>query len=358
MNLNNISRPVLVLDEFRCRRNIERMVQKAKKAGCVFRPHFKTHQSQTVGRWFREKGVKGITVSSPSMAAYFARDSWDDITIAFPFHPAQLKDLQALEQKCKLRLFIHSVDHLGLLNSHLKLPFDVVIEIDAGYGRSGISPGEQTLISDLVSRANRLGKSNFHGFYIHDGRTYHTHGKDEILAAVSSDLETLKTLKQKYPEARISLGDTPSASVSENLDLLDEITPGNFVFYDWMQTEIGSCSPDDVGLFVLLPVAQTYPDRIILHGGAVHLSKDFLPAANGQKNYGQLIDYAENNSISPVRDTFLSALSQEHGTLTGPGLPEAENAVWMCPIHSCLTANLYDHYITTKGERIEKRVLS
>ena len=60
----DIVRPTLILDKEVCLRNIERMAEKAKAKNLLFRPHFKTHQSATVGEWFRDAGITAITVSS------------------------------------------------------------------------------------------------------------------------------------------------------------------------------------------------------------------------------------------------------------------------------------------------------
>ena len=72
----NITTPTLLLDEQKCRKNIEKLVQKATDNQLVIRPHFKTHQSHEVGRWFREAGIRQITVSSFAMAAYFVEDGF------------------------------------------------------------------------------------------------------------------------------------------------------------------------------------------------------------------------------------------------------------------------------------------
>lgn len=350
--------PILVLDSRRCKRNIQRMADRTKELNCVFRPHFKTHQSHTVGRWFRDVGVSGITVSSISMAKYFIEDGWDDITIAFPFFRKQIPGLQQIEQKSTLRLFLNSVEDLELLNSELVNPFDVVIEIDPDYGRSGIPYQNTEKIEQILHSCNSLKKPSFHGFYIHDGRTYLAKGSEQIADTINPTIDILTGLKGRFPEATISLGDTPSASTSDRLHELDELTPGNFVFYDYMQVDIGSCSLDDVALFCVLPVGQTFPgsDKSILYGGAVHLSKEFL-STNEQKNFGRVIHYSADSDISEVNELFLTALSQEHGTLNGLP-PSGSTHVWICPIHSCLTANLHECYFTTDGERIQKRVLS
>ena len=69
------------------------MADKAKKLNQIFRPHFKTHQSATIARWFREVGVKQIAVSSVAMAYYFYKHDWDDIHIAFPYNILEYQEL-------------------------------------------------------------------------------------------------------------------------------------------------------------------------------------------------------------------------------------------------------------------------
>ena len=358
MSQLNYRKPVLVLDEKRCKNNIKKMAEKAERNGCIFRPHFKTHQSIEIGKWFQETGVRGITVSSTGMAGYFASAGWNDITIAFPFFPYQIPALSEVEKHARLRLFVNSETDLELLNEELKNSFEVVIEIDPGYGRSGIHYQNRELIESLIKKSGKLQKSKFHGFYVHEGRTYQAGSAYAVQAAIKPVIQILNELKAEFPEASLSLGDTPSASLNDNFEGIDELTPGNFVFYDWMQVQIGSCSLNDVSLFAVLPVAQHFKteNRAILHGGAAHLSKDYV-MTNGINNYGQMVSNSASEIIE-LPNAFITALSQEHGTLSG--LPDSfdEPVAWICPIHSCLTANLFDHYVTTNGMHIEKRILS
>lgn len=333
------------------------MAERAAAAGVDFRPHFKTHQSTVVGNWVRDAGVSGITVTSPSMGAYFARDGWRDMTIAFPFYPGMIRELQELEQLAALRLFVNNTEQVQLINRDLQNRTMIYIEIDAGYGRSGVPAGDSETIDALIKMISKSEKTEFHGFYIHDGGTYAARSESEIEKMIKPSADALVRLKSDYPEARISLGDTPSASKSDRIHEMDEITPGNFVFYDWMQVNIGSCSLDDVALFALLPAAQSIADgkKAILHGGAVHLSKDTIQV-NGSTTYGQAVEL-NSDKTEAIEGTYLSALSQEHGTLTGYNHVQ-HDPVWICPVHSCLTANLFSHYTTSDGKKIEKRVLS
>ena len=59
-----VSVPLLWIDEQKARGNIERMLAVAAQNNVQFRPHFKTHQSIAVGNWFRDYSVDRITVSS------------------------------------------------------------------------------------------------------------------------------------------------------------------------------------------------------------------------------------------------------------------------------------------------------
>lgn len=353
-----LQRPRLILDENRCKRNIERIANKAALTGTEFRPHFKTHQSHEVGNWFRDAGVSGITVSSPEMAEYFAQDGWTNITIAFPFYKAMTDKLNSINKKCSLRLFINSVEDLKFIEKHLERDVSFYIELDAGYGRSGLSVSEPDAIYEPIHAAGYSESCRFHGFYIHDGGTYKAGNREEILIRTQISLNALQKFKKEYPAAKISLGDTPSASVLESFEGLDECTPGNLVFYDRMQVSIGSCSPDDVALFAELPVAQIHTGRnsAIVHGGAVHLSKESLLVENKQI-YGQRVSHTPEE-VKLIESSCLTALSQEHGTLTGIEGLKADAWITVMPVHSCLTANLFSHYETTDGRIIKKRLLS
>ena len=114
-----ITKPTLLLNEEIARSNIKRMVEKADRNNVKLRPHFKTHQSHEVGRWFREAGVDRITVSSLSMAGYFAHDGWDDITVAFPANLLEIDLINELASGIRLNLLVESVESAEFLAQNL-----------------------------------------------------------------------------------------------------------------------------------------------------------------------------------------------------------------------------------------------
>jgi len=363
--MKTLQRPQAVLLKDRCHRSIKSMKNKADENGAEFRPHFKTHQSHEVGRWFRQHGISGITVSSPEMAAYFVDDGWNDITVAFPLYEGQIQALNRLSERVSLRLFVNSREELLAIEQGINHPVSVMIEIDSGYNRSGIHGSKQKQVKSLVEEIGKFDSINFAGFYAHDGATYQAQGKKEVSDVVKRNLDSFNILKADYPQANFCIGDTPSCSLLDDLSPANELTPGNVIFYDLMQVNIGSCDFDDVGLLVKVPVAQRKPesDECIIHGGAVHFSKDRI-TYNGAISFGQPVYFDEHNKIVPIEGSSVTALSQEHGTVNG--LSNVEKAygvdklqeLYICPVHSCLTANLFKQYHTPEGEIISKRVLS
>ena len=102
-----ITRPTLLLNENQCKKNIQHMVDKAKRLSVKLVPHFKTHQSSEIGEWFRAEGIDSITVSSVKMAEFFAAAGWESITVAFPFNIHEVEAVnKMLEEKIKLTLFV------------------------------------------------------------------------------------------------------------------------------------------------------------------------------------------------------------------------------------------------------------
>ena len=279
MKINDlrITRPTLVLDKQKCLQNIENMSARAASADVVLRPHFKTHQSAVIGNWFRDFGTDSITVSSVEMAEYFSRAGWKDILVAFPFNPLELQALNRLSAEAGISILLDSAETLGKLGGLTsRVPF--YIDIDTGYGRTGVRAEDISRIAVLIDLAGKNSMLEFSGFYCHAGHSYKASSRGELDAIHQKALSDLMKLKDafSYTGAGVLYGDTPNCSMQDDFSGIDEITPGNFVFYDLFQHSIGSCKESDIAVAMACPVAAKYPDsgKLVIHGGAVHFSKE------------------------------------------------------------------------------------
>ncbi|MDZ7660293.1 hypothetical protein [Fodinibius sp.] len=150
----------------------------------------------------------------------------------------------------------------------------------------------------------------------------------------------------------ICSGDTPCCSVSDNFGPIDAISPGNFVFYDLMQNQIGSCAPANIAVAMSCPVVDKYPERreLIIHGGAIHFSKESM-TENGITHYGTVAHKVDKHWEPLGNDSHLIKLSQEHGIIRCSNHVfknyNIGDTITLLPVHSCLTANLMKQYRLT-----------
>ena len=350
--------PRLLLDKERCLANVERMARKAEAKGLVLRPHCKTHQSAKIGGWFRDFGVSGITVSSFRMARYFADAGWKDILVAFPFNPADRSELARLSRSLDITVLIDHPDVLPFLNQP-DCPVGFYIDVDTGYGRSGIKAEQPETMENLLRLAGKNSRLDFRGFYCHAGHSYQAADRETRDRIHQKSIADLNRLGQQFRhlDPRLLYGDTPGCSVQEEFGHVDTLTPGNFVFYDLFQYSIGSCRPEDIAVAMECTAASRYqdPDRILIHGGAVHFSRESLDIGS-ETVYGQLARKAEKGWEPENSAACITGLSQEHGTAKADswpeGMPAIGDTVYILPVHSCLTANLMRNYRTLEGSLI------
>ena len=361
--MKNIITPTLLLNSKQCRQNIKSMVSKAQNANILLRPHFKTHQSRMIGEWFRDEGIHSITVSSVKMAQYFAQDGWKNISIAFPVNLLETTEINELASEINLNVLIAGTQTVPLLDKKISNELGVWIKIDTGYGRSGISSEKTGEIEQVLAQIQKSNYLRLEGFLSHTGNTYHASSTQEIVSLFSDARRKLSELKKNYikgfPHIKISLGDTPSASLVNDFSEIDEIRPGNFVFYDFMQYKLGSCSLKEIAVVLACPIVAIYPDRkqIIVYGGAVHLSKEYIVDENEEKNFGQLLLFS-NNEWQPLEENNkVVSVSQEHGIIQIEEKYMEKfkigDLVGIIPVHSCLTANLMKSYLSLDGEVID-----
>lgn len=361
----NITRPIILLDPKKVKRNIERMTHKARSAGVTFRPHFKTHQSAEVGTWFRERGTDAITVSSLSMAKYFAEHGWEDITVAFPVNKREIDLINSLAQTVQLNLMVDHSDVVLFLEASLEHPTNVLIEIDTGYGRTGVLWEDAEYVLDVARTIHSCAKLDFLGLLTHAGQSYDATTEEQIRIVHEETVSRLTHLKdvllrEGLPQCLLSIGDTPTCSVVDDFGGIDEIRPGAFVFYDFRLHQIGACTADEIAIAVACPVVGTYPRRqeIVIYGGAVHFSKDYILNECGEKAFGYMTSVENNQWGAVVKKAYITSLTQEHGEVKVTGdlfdTINVGDVLLFLPIHACLTGNLHRQYVTTEGETLSR----
>lgn len=349
----NFSTPTLIVNKTIALNNLDRMIDVANKNNLILRPHFKTHQSIEIGNWFKEKGVTSITVSSITMAEFFSSE-WDDITIAFPLNILEIDKLNLMIRGNRVKLLIDSISPLKILDSQLEDSIEIYLKIDVGYNRAGLKVEEKQKIKSIIEFCKSTKKISFLGFLAHFGDSYKSRNKVEIKSVFKKSIERIKVLSDGFPDYQISIGDTPTCSTIEKYpEFINEIRPGNFIFYDLAQYKIGSCEIDDIAVRIICPVVSIYEEReeVLIYGGSVHFSKDSLCENEcdifGYVYFGETWDVS--NKIG-----YIKSLSQEHGIvkLEKKVSLKIGDILNVIPVHSCLAVDKMGVFYDS-GKRIE-----
>ncbi|MFQ5447992.1 MAG: alanine racemase [Saprospiraceae bacterium] len=351
--------PTVLLNWPVAQANIRRMVEKAHRNGVRLRPHFKTPQCHHIGRYFRELGVRTITVSSLSMATYFAEDGWDDITVAFPVNVREVTAINDLAGRIRLNLLVVNAESLALLKNQLQYPVGIFIKIDVGTHRTGLLPDDEAGIGACLREIESSQHLRFKGFLAHAGHSYKARSKEEILKVHVETTALLRQLKKqyrgRYPTLQLSVGDTPTCSVAGGWEGFDEIRPGNFTFYDLIQVQIGSCSMNDIAVALACPIVAKHPERreVIVYGGGIHLSKDRMNWG-GTEIFGLPVLLRNDGWEPPEAGCYVRSVSQEHGVIrcTEAFFEKMEigGLAGVLPVHSCMMVDIANEYRLTSGE--------
>ena len=353
----SITVPTLVVDSAKVRINASRMLDRAARNNAVLRPHLKTHQARQIGRIFRELGVTSGTVSSLTMAEYFADDGWNDLTVAFPVNLRELDAINALAGRICLGLLVDNPDSARALAAGLKNPVDLWIKIDTGSHRCGLSPEEPDKVEALLAEVAGYPLIRTAGLLTHDSRTYAARGREAISALYHEGATAMLDLRSKlgrrgFAGLKVSIGDTPSASLVEDWLGVDEARPGNFAYYDLQQVGTGACQPESVAVAVACPVVGIYPERseAVVYGGAVHLSKqsqpamaEYLPGGPPDTSFGTVFRMEGEHWDGFLPGAWVRGVTQEHGMVRMQANDlsrlKVGDLLFICPVHSCLAAH-------------------
>jgi D-serine deaminase-like pyridoxal phosphate-dependent protein len=366
VEIDNLSTPSLLLDIERVRNNSVRVSEKAKLNNVRLRPHIKTHKCIEVAR-IQTAGHDGaITVSTLAEARVFSELGFSDITYAVPVERGKFDDaIEILRGGVKLNLLTDDAETSRALNDaagKADVKFDVFLKIDCGTHRVGVEPhtAEAFEIPRQLSDAANL---NFAGILTHAGHSYNARSKEEILDVARHERDSMVGLAEKLREGGIevptvSIGSTPTISCVDHLQGVDEIRPGNYIFFDAFQATLGSCGFEDTALTVLAAVVHRDRTRrrIVVDAGAIALSKDrgavgIDPACG----YGHVLDL--DGTETGMRVT---SLSQEHGEIEVSDDEMFErfkvgDRLRILANHSCLTAAQHSHYNVVENEKIVDR---
>lgn len=341
--------PLLVVDIDVLEHNIARMQSAMSGRGVALRPHTKTHRSVEIARQQVAAGASGITVGTLGEAEVMADGGLDDIFVAYPVWAggANGPRLRALNERVRLAVGIDSGAAAARLGAAVRgsRPLEVIVEIDSGDHRTGVTTPEAAV--DVARAALENGLA-VRGLFTHGGHGYRPDG---TRAAADDEVEALgaaaAALRSDGIECSVlSAGSTPTALLSAR-DGVTEERPGTYVFGDRQQLHLGAATSDQLALWVVATVVSTaVPGQFVVDAGAKTLAKDLPSFLDG---YGVLAG-PEGFTVDRTYDY--------HGVVRlpdGAAPPPVGSLVAIQPNHACPVVNLAETLVVVRDGEIVDR---
>jgi D-serine deaminase-like pyridoxal phosphate-dependent protein len=262
-----------------------------------------------------------------------------------------------------LGLLVESTETVAFLARSLAAPVGVWIKIDVGSHRTGIAWDQLDAVVRVATEIDEAPRLALRGLLAHAGHAYHAQSTAEIRRVYRDTVQRMTQvrdglLSKGFKDVEISVGDTPTCTLADNFSGVDEVRPGNFVFHDVMQLELGVCTEEEIAVAVACPVVAKHEERseAVLYGGAIHLSKESIEGRAGAPIFGYVMLPEENGWGPVVQGAYVAALSQEHGMVRLPGdvleSIRVGDLLMVLPVHSCLTVSLLRAYRDLDGGTI------
>jgi len=271
-----IDTPALLIIEDRLDRNILQMQTLADENYSWLRPHIKTHKSVDIAHRQITLGAPGITTAKLSEAEIMFEAGIKDIFIANQItHPIKINRLKMLHAQCRVIIGMDDEKQIDLLRPAFEKtirPLEVRIEIDSGFGRCGVK--ENKVLLRLAQKISNEPWLLLEGIFTHAGQVYSAASEEEVAKIGIAEAKAVESaqffLHNKGIELQtISAGSTPTAKYAVRNDAVNEIRPGNYVFYDGIQLALGSARAESCSLFVLATIiSQPQKDQIIIDAGS------------------------------------------------------------------------------------------
>jgi D-serine deaminase-like pyridoxal phosphate-dependent protein len=347
MRVTSLPTPQILIEERRLGRNIAEMQQQASLRGIRLRPHAKTHKIPRIAQLQVAAGAVGICCAKLSEAEVFAAAGLSDIRLAYPIHPVNASRVLGLMERTHLSIIVDDVDVAGgwsdaMLAAGRKL--DALVKVDVGFHRCGIDPDARGA-AEAIERIAAMPGLHFKGLLSHAGHAYTAGSEKELREIARRERDDLRALAERssLEGCEISVGATPTARFSLQLEGVTELRPGNYVYFDRTQVGLGAARTADCALTVLARVvSRPSPERLIFDCGSKTLSSDGARGFGGAQGFGAVLADLQSDDIDDR--LIVERLSEEHATVRVKGSHplRAGDLVRVLPNHSCVVSNLVD----------------
>jgi 3-hydroxy-D-aspartate aldolase len=348
----DIDTPALLIDLDAFEDNLDRMAARLAGTSTRLRAHAKTHKSPVIANLQIARGAVGQCVQKVAEAEVLAWGGVADILVSNQVvGAAKLARLAALSRIARVAVCADhrtQVDAIAAAAEAARIRLAVLVEIDVGMGRCGVSPGP-----DAVALASYIAGSRhliFGGLQAYHGSAQHLRRPAERAAAISVASEasrrTVEQLRQQGLDCPIVGGAGTGTFEHEAASgIYTEIQAGSYCFMD---ADYGR-NLDEAGA----PVTSFRHALFVL---ATVMSTPRVGVAVVDAGHKAVAVDAGMPLVWERPDVCYVGASDEHGKLTYTAEatpPKLGEKLRLVPGHCDPTVDRFDWYVGMRGGRVE-----
>ncbi len=341
-----IDTPALLLDLDLLDRNIGRITALCREAGVAWRPHIKAHKCPALALRQIAAGAIGVTCAKLGEAEVMAAAGIADILVANQIvGPLKIARLVALRRKADAIVAVDdagNVAALGAAFAEAGLILRLVIEVDAGTQRAGVTTSSQALaLADAIAAQPAL---RFSGLMCWEGHTTRIADPVEKQAAVTAALDRVTGIAAACRAAGhavpiVSCGGTGTLPFSARHPGVTEIQAGGGILGDIRYSEIYHVEVAHALTLLAGVTSRPTPTRIVTDAGKKAMSSDGgMPKPLG---------------LGPMKSLGFSA---EHGKIElehPSGTPRIGDRIAFIPGYTDTTVHLHEEILAMRNGRVE-----
>ncbi len=345
--------PALVVDLDAFERNLARMANWTRDANLRLRPHAKTHKCAEISFRQIELGAVGACCATVREAEALAAAGVPGLLITSAQAPSKTPRIgELLRQGADLTVVVDhpdTVDALGDAARAAGAVLAVMVDLDTGLGRTGVTRAEDALA--LARRIAACDALEYAGVQAYAGHVQHIAGvapRGREIEVCTDRLQAVNAVLREanLPPGLISGGGTGSHRLDQEFGVLNEIQAGSYIFMDGQYHEVDIDGAGGAAFETALTV-QTSVINVQHEGYAV--------TDAGLKSFALDGDLPRIEEGAPDGAHYRYK-GDEHGAVlfaeAGESLPLGAMLRCLTP-HCDPTVNLFDVYHAVRGEVLE-----
>ena len=348
--VQDIDTPALLIDLDAFERNVEKMANFTRDAGIRLRCHAKTHKSADIAKYQISQGAVGVCCQKVSEAEALVDGGVRDVLVSNEVIGNKKVDrLAALAKRARVIVCVDDPGNISDLDRAAGaqgIELEVLVEIDVGAGRCGVSPGQAAVpLAEKITRAPNL---KFAGIQAYQGGAQHIHDYAERRKAIDRAIEYAGDTVARITSAGLSCDTVTGAGTGTyrfeaNSGLYNELQCGSYIFmdvdYGRIDLDGGTGNAEfENSLFVVTSVmSNARPGMAVCDAGLkAHSVDSGMPLIFDRPG----LEY--------------TGASDEHGQISDPGNTlRLGDRIFLVPGHCDPTVNLYDWFVGIRNGVVE-----